>query len=196
MRKDNLFLIAALMSGLLASAGCDQAQAQQPSFILKYGVLAGLTGDPAASGQAWNAAAKLAVGEISATLMRMKLPMKVELNGFSGQPGHAATGRRGSPEAGADRRRRCHHRRFLFLGDERRGDLGRHPESGAHVHWRHESFADQVDPGSLVDVEYPAIDQHHQQGGCDHRHITENELPERGSRRNHQWRSYRTVNKG
>ena len=32
----------------------------------------------------------------------------------------------------------------------------------------------------------------HQQGGRCHRHVTKDELPERGSRARHQWRSYRS----
>ena len=37
------------------------AIADTPSFTLRYGVLAGLTGDPAPSGQGWNEAARLGV---------------------------------------------------------------------------------------------------------------------------------------
>jgi len=44
-------------------------------------VLAGLTGDPAASGQAWNEAAKLGIGEIAETLDGMGMTdIQVELN--------------------------------------------------------------------------------------------------------------------
>jgi branched-chain amino acid transport system substrate-binding protein len=51
-----------------------------PSFTLRYGVLAGLTGDAAVSGQGWNAAAKLGVDSIADTLRAMNLPgIKVEL---------------------------------------------------------------------------------------------------------------------
>src|SRR5262249_30228540 len=68
-----------LMSGLLA-AGATLAFAADASFTLKYGVLAGLTGDPAPSGQGWNASAKLGIDYIAATLDRMKLSgLKVEL---------------------------------------------------------------------------------------------------------------------
>ena len=68
-----------LTSGLLA-AGATPALAADASFTLKYGVLAGLTGDPAPSGQAWNASAKLGIDYIAATLERLKLPgLKVEL---------------------------------------------------------------------------------------------------------------------
>jgi ABC-type branched-subunit amino acid transport system substrate-binding protein len=79
MLKDRSLLVAALVSSLLAGAACRPALAQQASFTLKFGVLAGLTGEPAASGQAWNASAKLAIDYIAATLERLKLPVKVEL---------------------------------------------------------------------------------------------------------------------
>ncbi len=50
------------------------------SFTLKYGVLAGLTGDPAADGQAWNEAARLGIDQIAETLKRLNLAgIKVEL---------------------------------------------------------------------------------------------------------------------
>ena len=40
------------------------------AFTLKYGVLAGLTGDPAPSGQGWNEAARLGVNYATETLTR------------------------------------------------------------------------------------------------------------------------------
>ena len=47
---------------------------------LKYGVLAGLTGDPAADGQAWNEAARLGIDQIAKALERLNLTgIKVEL---------------------------------------------------------------------------------------------------------------------
>lgn len=49
------------------------AIADTPSFTLRYGVLAGLTGDPAPSGQGWNEAAKLGVETIAQTLKSMGL---------------------------------------------------------------------------------------------------------------------------
>ena len=51
-----------------------------PSFTLRYGVLAGLTGDAAVSGQGWNAAAKLGVDSIADSLRSTNLSdIKVEL---------------------------------------------------------------------------------------------------------------------
>ncbi|MFI5011565.1 MAG: ABC transporter substrate-binding protein [Hyphomicrobiales bacterium] len=80
MRMQNRLFVAALLASALASTTCGAAFAAEASFTLKYGVLAGLTGEPAASGQAWNASAKLAVDSISSTLERLKLPgLKVEL---------------------------------------------------------------------------------------------------------------------
>ena len=57
---------------LLAASGQSQAQ-EEPSFTLKYGVLAGLTGDPASSGQAWNEAAKLGINQITQAIDRLAL---------------------------------------------------------------------------------------------------------------------------
>ena len=47
--------------------------ADTPSFTLRYGVLAGLTGDPAPSGQGWNEAARLGIDSIAQTLKSMGL---------------------------------------------------------------------------------------------------------------------------
>jgi ABC-type branched-subunit amino acid transport system substrate-binding protein len=44
------------------------------AFTLRYGVLAGLTGGPAPSGQAWNEAAKVAVNYIAGTLRKLEYP--------------------------------------------------------------------------------------------------------------------------
>jgi branched-chain amino acid transport system substrate-binding protein len=52
----------------------------KPAFTLKYGILSGLTGDPAVSGQAWNQAAKVGIDYINDTLKKMNLSdVKVEL---------------------------------------------------------------------------------------------------------------------
>jgi branched-chain amino acid transport system substrate-binding protein len=54
--------------------------ADAPSFTLKFGVLAGLTGDPAADGQSWNEATRVAVDAVTAALAGSGLPgVKVEL---------------------------------------------------------------------------------------------------------------------
>jgi branched-chain amino acid transport system substrate-binding protein len=80
MHLRNTFTAVALTAALLASPLAGLARAQEPSFTLKYGVLAGLTGDPAPSGQAWNASAKIAIDYIADTLQKMKLNgIKVEL---------------------------------------------------------------------------------------------------------------------
>ena len=49
------------------------ASADPASFTLRYGILAGLTGDPAPSGQGWNEAAKLGIDTITQTLKSMGL---------------------------------------------------------------------------------------------------------------------------
>jgi len=92
MRKDRLLLAAALASSFLGAAASLPASAQQPSFTLKFGVLAGLTGEPAASGQGWNASAKLAIDFVASTLERMKLPVKVELTDSQDSQGTPAQG--------------------------------------------------------------------------------------------------------
>lgn len=46
---------------------------ETPKFVLKYGIISGLTGDSAAAGQAWNEAARLAINYTADTLKRMNL---------------------------------------------------------------------------------------------------------------------------
>jgi ABC-type branched-subunit amino acid transport system substrate-binding protein len=71
------------------------AIAQDASFTLRYGVLAGLTGDPAVSGQGWNAAAKLGIETIADTLKSMGInSIKVELADSQDS--------QGSPQAGVE----------------------------------------------------------------------------------------------
>lgn len=64
------------------------------SFELDYGVLAGLTGDLAVSGQPWRAAAELAVNDIQKTLDEMGLGgrIKVKLAGAEDSQGNATGG--------------------------------------------------------------------------------------------------------
>jgi branched-chain amino acid transport system substrate-binding protein len=66
-----LFALAAFVA--VASAWSEGEAADTPSFTLKYGILAGLTGDPASSGQAWNEAAKLGIEEVAAAVERVGL---------------------------------------------------------------------------------------------------------------------------
>src|SRR5258708_2295359 len=69
--SSRLFGFAALVS---LTATASQAMAADPlTFSLRYGVLAGLTGDPAASGQGWNEATKLAVDYVSDTVKKAGL---------------------------------------------------------------------------------------------------------------------------
>src|SRR5438046_8392275 len=71
-----------------------QAQAQgNVSFTLKYGVLAGLTGDPAPSGQGWNEAARLGVNYATETLIKLSLPnIKIVLVDSQDSQGNAQAG--------------------------------------------------------------------------------------------------------
>jgi branched-chain amino acid transport system substrate-binding protein len=77
MRKSMMLAalaVATLMVALTASLAADVA------FDLRYRVLAGLTGDPAPDGQAWNEATRLAIEQIQRSLDRLKLQgIKVEL---------------------------------------------------------------------------------------------------------------------
>jgi branched-chain amino acid transport system substrate-binding protein len=66
-RSIALFLAAALAASSTASLASDA------SFDLKFGVLAGLTGDPAPDGQAWNEAARLGIEEIRKSIGRLGL---------------------------------------------------------------------------------------------------------------------------
>jgi branched-chain amino acid transport system substrate-binding protein len=78
-------LIRSTIMGLLAGSALALAAhpahaADAPSFTLRYGVLAGLTGEPAASGQAWNEAAKLGVEQVNAALKGLGIDgIKAEL---------------------------------------------------------------------------------------------------------------------
>jgi ABC-type branched-subunit amino acid transport system substrate-binding protein len=64
-----------------------------PSLTLKYGVLAGLTGDPAPSGQGWNEAARLAIDQAAATVKALGLSgVTVELADSQDSQGNAQAG--------------------------------------------------------------------------------------------------------
>ena len=63
-----VFVLSLLFAGFPASSAGNVA------FTLKYGVLAGLTGGPAPSGQAWNEAAKVAVNYVAGTLRKLQHP--------------------------------------------------------------------------------------------------------------------------
>ena len=65
LRMTNRAAAAALT--LLLAAGATAAHAQQ--MTLRFGILAGLTGDPAPSGQAWNESAKLATESDAAAIV-------------------------------------------------------------------------------------------------------------------------------
>ena len=68
-------------------------QGGKPAFTLKFGVLSGLTGDPAVSGQAWNQAAKVGIDYIDETLKKLNLPdLKVELSDSQDSQGNPQAG--------------------------------------------------------------------------------------------------------
>jgi branched-chain amino acid transport system substrate-binding protein len=67
------------------------------TFDLKYGVLAGLTGDPAPDGQAWNEAARLAIEQIQKSLDRLKISgIKAELSDSQDSQGSPQPGVEGA----------------------------------------------------------------------------------------------------
>src|SRR5262249_44426733 len=87
--------LSALVAPIFVAAlAVDQlAVAADVSFTLKYGVLAGLTGDPAPSGQGWNEAARLAVDQAAATLKSLNLSgISVELADSQDSQGNAQAG--------------------------------------------------------------------------------------------------------
>ena len=63
-----LLLLGAVAGVAVALGQGVAAAASDVTFDLRYGVLAGLTGDPAADGQAWNEAARLGIDQIAAAL--------------------------------------------------------------------------------------------------------------------------------
>ena len=80
---------------IIASLGRSASAQTEPSFALRYGVLAGLTGDPAISGQGWNAAARLGIETIAETVRSMRLSgIKVELTDSQDS--------QGTPQAGVE----------------------------------------------------------------------------------------------
>ena len=94
MRRRSAFLaLGVLAAGLL---GGSVARAAGPvAFTLKYGILAGLTGDPAPSGQAWNESARLAIDHVVATVGKLGLSdIKVVLADSQDS--------QGSPQAGVE----------------------------------------------------------------------------------------------
>ena len=87
-------LTAGLVVASVIALSTQAASAQSDvSFTLKYGVLAGLTGDPAAGGQAWNQAAKLGIDYIDETLKKLNLAgVKVELSDSQDSQGNPQAG--------------------------------------------------------------------------------------------------------
>jgi branched-chain amino acid transport system substrate-binding protein len=74
MRERSALLlgIATIAGYLVAAQPCSAAS--DAAFTLKYGIIAGLTGDPAPSGQGWNEAARLGVDYLAETLKNAGLP--------------------------------------------------------------------------------------------------------------------------
>ena len=89
LKKVLVLTLAPLLFGAAAVAQ------PAPNFTLKYGIIAGLTGDPAASGQAWNEASKLAFNQIAEVLAKAGLPdVKIVLADSQDA--------QGSPQAGVE----------------------------------------------------------------------------------------------
>jgi branched-chain amino acid transport system substrate-binding protein len=94
MRKSIMLGAAASAVLVVTSTACLAADV---AFDLKYGVLAGLTGDPAPDGQAWNEAARLAIEQIQKSLDRLKISgIKVELSDSQDSQGSPQPGVEGA----------------------------------------------------------------------------------------------------
>jgi branched-chain amino acid transport system substrate-binding protein len=113
---------------------------------LRYGVLAGLTGDGAAFGQPWNQAAILAVDYINAALKDMGLTEKWKLTMVGAQDtgGNAQQGVEAAKKlVGIDRA-------TIVIGDFFSASTAAVAPAvtisgqGAAVHWWHQSVADQA----------------------------------------------------
>ena len=141
-----LVLFAAGAMALAAPAIADT-----PSFTLRYGVLAGLTGDPAPSGQGWNEAARLGIDSIAQTLKSMGLnSIQVVLaNSQDSQ---------GNPQAGVEAAQKLVQIDHVnvIIGDfyssvtTAVADRRHHSQPGADLHRRHQPRADktQYRPGA------------------------------------------------
>ena len=71
MNRNFVMSLGSATCALLLAAA--PARAATPSLTVRYGVLAGLTGNPAASGQGWNQSAKIGIDYIAQTLKKMGL---------------------------------------------------------------------------------------------------------------------------
>ena len=94
-------MLQLMLGGLVASAAVlaatGMAGAADVSFDLKYGVVAGLTGDPAPDGQAWNESARLGIEQVSASLKRLGMTgITVELADSQDSQGSPAPGVEGA----------------------------------------------------------------------------------------------------
>lgn len=92
------YVVGGLIAALAAiGLGSSAIAATAPSFTLKYGVLAGLTGNPAPDGQAWNEAAKLGIAQVQDSLKRLGLSgIKVELSDSQDSQGSPQPGVEGA----------------------------------------------------------------------------------------------------
>src|SRR5262245_35103535 len=92
-RRTWMMLSLAAVGALLIAGAPASGQSGRPAFTLKYGILSGLTGDPAISGQAWNQAAKIGIDYIDETLKKLNLPdVKVELSDSQDNQGNPQAG--------------------------------------------------------------------------------------------------------
>ena len=111
MRKRTwAFLVLAAVGAALVAGQPASGQGGKPSFTLKYGVLSGLTEDPAVSGQAWNQAAKIGI-DYTTTLKKVNLPTPWSLGPQDSQG--TAGRRRGRSEASSTSPGPRHHRRSV-----------------------------------------------------------------------------------
>ena len=138
-----------MMLGAAASAILTVTSTASPAadvtFDLKYGVLAGLTGDPAADGQAWNEAARLGIDQIAKSLQRLGLStIKVELADSQDSQGSPQPG-----VEGAQKLVKVDHVQVI-IGDfyssvtSAVATAGHYSQQRPHLHRRHQSGAEQA----------------------------------------------------
>src|SRR5262249_48867805 len=71
MPRSSLF--GAVFLGIASLLALSPPAAAKDTMTVRVGVLAGLTGDAAPSGQAWNESAKLAADHVKATLAKLNI---------------------------------------------------------------------------------------------------------------------------
>ena len=137
------------------------AAAQEvPSLDLKFGVLAGLSGDLAQSGQPWTEATRLAVEDLGKQVEVLGLFRQDQgrVRRRRGQPGQCPGRHRGRKETGRRQRRQCRRWRLLLVRDGRGRAVGIHTGADHRLHWWYRALdcRPQQDHRRNVDVAHGA----------------------------------------